>query len=202
MVPMTARPIRRRTWLATLLLAFTPAFGQQAAAPEAAAEANPSAGGYIVEVIVFRGGSGGAGEDLGAADNVSAEGDSANGGSRTARLLQTLPGSRLKLGALANRLNATPGYKVIAHAAWAQTASSWGSRVGLPLEELGLNGQGLSGVIHLERGQYLHLGMNLTLAGSGGTWRMNEVRRVRLNDRQYFDHPAFGVIAVVSPPSP
>ncbi len=56
--------------------------------------------------------------------------------------------------------------------------------------------------MHLERGQYLHLGMNLTLTGQGGTWRMNELRRVKFNERQYFDHPAFGVIALVSPPGP
>jgi hypothetical protein len=31
---------------------------------------------------------------------------------------------------------------------------------------------------------------------------MNEIRRVKFNERQYFDHPAFGVIALVSPPAP
>jgi hypothetical protein len=115
-------------------------------------------------------------------------------------VLQTLPSSRLRLGPLANRLNSTAGYRVIAHAAWVQTASAWGSRVGVPVQDIGLSTEGLTGVLHLERGQFLHLGMNLTLTGPGGTWRMNELRRVRFNERQYFDHPAFGVIAVVSPP--
>jgi hypothetical protein len=190
----------RRVLLGTALALLTPAFAQQAAT-DAPAEGS-TAGGYTVEVIVFRGGSGGAGEDLSVADAGSAEGDSATGGSRNSRVLQRLPASRLKLGPLVNRLNATAGYRVVAHGAWVQTPSAWGSRVGVPLEEAGLAGQGLSGVVHLERGQYLHLGVNLTLGGSGGTLRMNELRRVRLNERQYFDHPAFGVIAVVSPPAP
>jgi len=193
------RVIRRTLLVAAALVGFAPAFAQQA--PEPAAEA-PSPGGYTVEIIVFRGGSGGGGEDLGVAGTASAEGDSAGDGARTSRVLQTLPAARFKLGPVATRINRTAGYRVVAHAAWVQTASAWGSRVGLPVEEVGLSAPGLSGVVHLERGQYLHLGVNLTLSGQGGTWRMNELRRVRFNERQYFDHPAFGVIAVVSPPSP
>ncbi|MET0292418.1 MAG: CsiV family protein [Steroidobacteraceae bacterium] len=193
-------PLSRRLLLGTALFLLAPAFAQQAT-PDAAAEGS-TAGGYTVELIVFRGGSGGAGEDLSVAEAASAEGDSATGGARNSRVLQRLPASRLKLGALVNRLNATAGYKVVAHAAWVQTASAWGSRVGVPIDEAGLAAQGLSGVVHLERGQYLHLGVNVTLAGTGGTWRMNELRRVKFNERQYYDHPAFGVIAVVSPPSP
>jgi hypothetical protein len=199
MATMISSFVRRRACLVAAFWVFAPAFAQQAPS-EAPAEA-PTAGGYLVEVIVFSGGSGGAGEDLGVAETAVSEGDSATGGARTSRVLQPLPASRLKLGPLANRLNATAGYKVVAHAAWIQTASAWGSRVGLPVEELGLGSQGLTGVVHLERGQYLHLGMNLTLAGPAGNLRMNEIRRVRFNERQYFDHPAFGVIAVVSPPS-
>ncbi len=189
----------RRCLIGAALLLVGPALAQQA--PVEPAE-TPVSGGYTVEVIVFRGGSGGAGEDLGAAPAASAEGDSATGGGGTARLLQRLPAGRLKLGPLASRLRAAAGYTVIAHAAWTQTASGWGSRTGLPVDEVGLAAQGLTGVVSLERGQYLHLGLNLTLAGPSGTLRMNELRRVKFNERQYYDHPAFGVIAVVSPSSP
>jgi hypothetical protein len=190
------RRARRAACLLAASLLLAPALAQQAAdSPEATV-----AGGYVIEVIVFRGGSGGGGEDLGATSGLpSAEGDSSTGGTRTSRVLQTLPSSRLKLMGVSSRLNATPGYRVVAHATWVQTASAWGSRVGLPIEELGLRGAGLSGVVHLERGQYLHLGFNLTLNGEAGTLRMNELRRVKFNERNYFDHPAFGVIAVVSP---
>ena len=195
MTRLLRRPLRPALPLLAALLLFVPAFAQDAG------DAVPStSGGYLVEVIVFRGGSGGGSEDLGAIGDTAQEGDSSSGGSRSARVLQTLPSSRLKLGGVASRLNATAGYKVIAHATWIQTASAWNSRVGLPLEQVGLNGGGLSGVVHLERGQYLHLGFDLRLNSGTSTWRLSELRRVRLNERQYYDHPGFGVIAVVSPP--
>jgi hypothetical protein len=46
------------------------------------------------------------------------------------------------------------------------------------------------------------LGVNLNLSGGAATYAINEMRSVKYNERQYFDHPAFGVIAVVSPASP
>jgi hypothetical protein len=68
---------------------------------------------------------------------------------------------------------------------------------------------GLSGTVFLERGQFLHLGMTLTYAmasppaGLGAApdtpFTINESRRVRFYERNYFDHPAFGVIALVTP---
>jgi hypothetical protein len=36
-------------------------------------------------------------------------------------------------------------------------------------------------------------------APPGTTFVMNETRRVRFYQRNYFDHPAFGVIALVLP---
>jgi len=30
-------------------------------------------------------------------------------------------------------------------------------------------------------------------------WSLSELRKVKFNERNYFDHPAFGVIAIVSP---
>jgi hypothetical protein len=52
--------------------------------------------------------------------------------------------------------------------------------------------------VYLERSTYLHLGLTLTLAGPE-TYTIDEMRSVKYNERQYFDHPAFGVIALVSP---
>ena len=68
---------------------------------------------------------------------------------------------------------------------------------------------GLSGLVTLERGTYLHLGMSLSYtpanppsglgAAPGTAFMLEENRRVRLNERHFYDHPAFGVIAVVTP---
>ena len=110
---------------------------------------------------------------------------------------------------LENRLRASGTYVPLAHAAWSQTASSWGTRAGFAVQRLGLNVQGLSGTVFLERGQFLHLGMSLTYAmpspppGLGAApdtpFTLSESRRVRFYERSYFDHPAFGVIALVTP---
>jgi hypothetical protein len=63
--------------------------------------------------------------------------------------------------------------------------------------------------VFLERGQYLHLGMTLTYAdpsppagmgaAPGTAFTINQSRRIRFYERNYYDHPAFGVIALVSP---
>jgi hypothetical protein len=60
---------------------------------------------------------------------------------------------------------------------------------------------GLSGLVYLERGTYLHLGLSLRYAGaSGGAgYALNETRRVKFYEKNYYDHPAFGVIALVTP---
>jgi hypothetical protein len=68
---------------------------------------------------------------------------------------------------------------------------------------------GLSGTIYLERGSYLHLGMALNYqsanvpaalgAAPGQLFNLNESRRVKFDQLNYYDHPAFGVIALVTP---
>jgi hypothetical protein len=97
----------------------------------------------------------------------------------------------------------------VAHVAWAQTASAWGTKAGFPLQKLGVDVPGLNGTVYLERGQYLHLGMALSYAlssppaglgaGPGTAFTLNENRRVKFYERNYYDHPAFGVIALVTP---
>src|SRR5437762_2997162 len=111
--------------------------------------------------------------------------------------------SHLRLGLAASALIAG------AHAAWSQTASSWGTRASFALQRLGINVHGLSGTVFLERGQFLHLGVSLTYAmpspppGLGAApdtpFTLNQSRRVHFYERNYFDHPAFGVIALVTP---
>lgn len=172
--------------------------GTQPASAQAPAAA-ASAGAYNVEVIVFRGN--GPREDSGGAPPTRSarDADSSSGTAQAARFLKPLPASALQLSGARQRL-ATGGYKVLAHAGWTQTASSWGSRSGLPIERVGVQSPGLSGVFLLERGSLLHFGMNLKFtADNGATWQLSEIRRVRLNEKNYYDNPGLGVIAVVTP---
>jgi hypothetical protein len=168
---------------------------------------------YHVELIIFRtatalgGGENWSGETSSRAV-VSGE-DTSSGGAQPAHVLGPLPQEQLQLTGVANKLRSTGVYVPVAHVAWAQTASAWGKRSGIPIDEIGLDVEGLSGTVSLERGQYLHLGLALTYAmpnppagigaAPGTPFTLNENRRVRFYERNYYDHPAFGVIALVTP---
>jgi hypothetical protein len=185
-----------------------------AAAPSAAPTAPTATGpAYDIEIVVFR-----AKVALGQPENWAAEttasatisgGETSSGSGPVGKLLSVLPASDYRLTSIVSRLRSSDAYVPVAHAAWVQTASAWGTRAGFPLQSLGIDVPGLSGVIFLERGQFLHLGMTLdyTLqnpppglnAAPGTTFVMNETRRVRFYQRNYYDHPAFGVIALVTP---
>src|SRR5215468_6600431 len=189
-----------------------PAATQEPAPAPASTPAPPPASVYNIEIIVFR-----ATNALGGAEDWSAEAgarniageESASGAATVGHFVAPLPPSMWQLGELENRLRASGVYVPVAHTAWSQTASSWGTRAGFSVQKLGIEVPGLSGSVFLERGQWLHLGMALTYAmpsppqGLGAApdtpFTINESRRVRFYERNYFDHPAFGVIALVSP---
>jgi hypothetical protein len=181
-------------------------------AEEPPAAAPPAGDVYNIEIVVFRTTSA-----LGGPENWSAEAgarsiagdESASGSSQVGHFVGPLPSSAWQLTEIENRLRASGTYVPVAHAAWSQTASAWGTRAGFSLQKLGIDVPGLSGTVFLERGQFLHLGMTLTYAmpsppaGLGAApdtpFSINESRRVRFYERSYFDHPAFGVIALVTP---
>jgi hypothetical protein len=182
-------PLRTLTCLTVLLL------WQPAALPASAAATSA----YQVEVIIFRAVTPPLGEDLAAA----AEGRGFDGvlapGAVAPSVLRQLDASQMQLGGLAARLRAGGTWQVLAHAGWIQTATDWPKHAGLELADLGLAAPDLHGSIYLERGQqYLHLGVDLQL-GTDPAWSLRELRKVKYNEKNYFDHPGFGVIAIVSP---
>jgi peptidoglycan-binding protein CsiV len=165
------------------------------------ASAQQSSGAYLVEIIVFRNSNVGATEDWDAAPSGRGFGnESTRGGSP--QVLRILPAADYRLAGVETTLRNGGAWRPIAHAAWVQTAANWGTHIGLDLNALGINSPGLSGSVYLERATYLHLGVDLRLSGGGAIYAIDEMRSVKYNERQYFDHPAFGVIAVVSPVSP
>ncbi len=166
-------PLRRATGLLLALLAW-PALTQQS---------QPAR--YNVEIVVFRA----VGESP-ASDSTQATGAGAD--------IAATSISAGKLTDAASRLRSSGTYRVLGHAAWTQVPAPWNSRRGVSLEQVGL-GNGISGNVILERGQYLHLGFDLQYAEDGRRWVINEVRRVKVNERQYYDHPALGVIAIITP---
>jgi hypothetical protein len=211
---MDARIAPLRT-LNLTLIAFLATVTLPTAAQEPAADAATAAGAgpvYNVEIIVFR-----AAGALGGAENWSAEAgagniagdESASVSMQVGRFIAPLPPAVWQLNELESRLRSSGTYVPVAHAAWSQTASSWGTRAGFSMQRLGISVPGLAGTVFLERGQFLHLGMSLTYsmptpppglgAAPGTPFTINESRRVKFYERNYFDHPAFGVIALVTP---
>jgi hypothetical protein len=188
-----------------LALALT---GVAASLPSAQAQDAGASRVYTVEVIVFRNNSGSGGAEDWSVKPV-ARGPATPGAPVTGKFVQSVPPSQYQLNALAQKLQNTANYQPIAHFAWQQTASSWGSRAGFTVAKLAGSAPGLSGMFYLERGDYLHLGMALNyqtsnppaaLAASPGTvFVLNESGRVRVDQLRYYDHPAFGVIALVTP---
>jgi hypothetical protein len=201
-IDLTATDPGRRALVSGLLALTVAGLARQAAAQQAAEAPAAGSGLYTVEIVIFRGGGGSSGEDLTTAiDNAGADSDSAAASvAGSARLGEILPASKHRLGDVAARLNASGAHKVLAHVAWSQTASAWNSSGGLTAEQLGLNAAGFSGLVQLERGTYLHLGFNLAYTAAGGAhYALAQMRRVKFAERNYFDHPALGIIALVTP---
>jgi len=172
-----------------LVLALLPCVSGAAAA---------STGLYQVEIIIFQSVAPPAGEDL----SASAEGRGFSGqlerGTAPPAVLRRLDASEMQLGGLASRIGTSGSWRVLAHAGWIQGATEWPQHAGLKLEDLGISVAGLSGSVYVERGQYLHLGFDLRL-GTNPAWSLSELRKVKFNEKNHFDHPGFGVIAIVNP---
>jgi len=202
-----AAALDRLAWaaLAALLVGAVPA-ASAAAAPAAAAPTAPlklaqqsAATLYGVEVIVFRTSSVSSLEDWDVVPPGRGFGSSATRGGGTPQVLRVLTPADYRLGTLEATLKTSGAWHPVAHAAWIQTAANWGTHAGIALSDVGINVPGLSGMVYLERAPiYLHLGFDVRLSGAA-SYAIREMRSVRYNDRQYFDHPGFGIIAVVTP---
>jgi hypothetical protein len=168
----------------------------------------PSATVYTIELIVFRNLTGAGGVEDWSVRPQARRPDQPDS-PVTGRFVASVPAAQFQLNDVAARLRSSSNYQPIAHFAWQQTASSWGSGAGFTIEKLAGNVPGLSGIIFLEAGNYLHLGVTLNYQSSnppeglgaspGTTFTMSESRRVKRYERNYYDHPAFGVIALVTP---
>jgi len=195
--------------------------------PHPAAPAAPTA--YNVEILIFRANSTlGSPENWSAEaaqapavplatdgengapapDSVAAAGAVAAVAPGT-RFVRALTPAEFQLTDLETRIKSSGTYVAVAHIGWAQTASPWGSHDSMSLQQLGLNNPLLAGTVTLQRGEFLHLGFALTMtianppagldAAPQTTFVLSENQRVKFYERNYYDAPAFGVIALVTP---
>jgi len=112
-------------------------------------------------------------------------------------------------------LRQSPGYSVLYHSAWRQPAYDSRNAIGKRVDaSVRSGGKQLSGQIKLVRERYLHLDVDLLLASatamtessymeadSGApVYELSEKRRIKKSGKvHYFDHPRFGMIAIVTP---
>lgn len=154
---------------------------------------------YDVEMVVFRATSAPQNEDWSLPPVGRGFGSPPPHVDDSAELVRVLPSTDYRLDGIVRRLRTSGTWYPVAHVAWVQTAPAWGTHVGIALSTLGLNVPGLTGTVYLERAPiYLHLGFDVTLRGAA-PYTIDEMRNVRANEKQYFDHPGFGIIAVVRP---
>lgn len=153
---------------------------------------------YDVEIVVFRSLSAPPLEDWSVAPNPRGFGSPTAQTGAAPQVVRILGPSDYRLSGVVDGLRRSGAWRPIAHAAWIQNAPNWGSHVGIPLNLVGVSVPGLSGLVFLERAPlYLHLGFDVTLQ-DGQSYTIDEMHNVRQNEKEYFDHPAFGIIAVVT----
>ena len=123
--------------------------------------------------------------------------------------------STYQLNGIAYGLKQSRGYKVLLHAAWRLPARDARNAISVPIDTaVAAEGKVLSGSIKLIRERFLHLDVDLILAAASAStaasyagesigspvYELREKRRIkRSNTVHYFDHPRFGVIAILTP---
>jgi hypothetical protein len=115
--------------------------------------------------------------------------------------IQPLVSAHYKLTAVEATLKRSRSYQPLAHIGWWQPAFSRETRRPVSIENLVGPNTGVTGTVTLTRGaRLLHLEVNLTYqAPDGQRYVLREQRILRSGDKHYFDHPYFGVIAMVTP---
>jgi hypothetical protein len=166
---------------------------------------------YDVELVIFRVNSPtGTPEqwttEEGLANDTTPDNDadesSAAAAPRTTRQASVTPlaPEQFKLSAVEDTLRRSREYQPVAHIGWTQPGYSLNAAPGVALADL-LPASAISGRVALSRGHYLHLNLDLVYQSpsSGQHYVMRQSRRMRSNEKHYFDHPYFGVIAIVTP---
>jgi hypothetical protein len=102
-------------------------------------------------------------------------------------------------------------YRVLVHKRWIQSAES---KANGPPVQLATDDKELAGTLKFYLARFLHLELNVsyqphgtgTVATAGApipdslpSYVINEQRRVKSNELNYFDHPKFGVLVRVAP---
>ncbi|ORU93610.1 MAG: hypothetical protein A6F72_07370 [Cycloclasticus sp. symbiont of Poecilosclerida sp. N] len=131
----------------------------------------------------------------------------------TAEAFSPLNIDQQQLHSVMRRLEKSSTYTPIAHGGWIQPLDK-----NSPLQTIQINRQAgavqLEGTLTFHSGRYLHLDIDLQLsevaqptspteylttgvAQYSTIYRLKDTRRIRAGDSHYFDHPRFGILAIV-----
>jgi len=127
-----------------------------------------------------------------------------------------LPKARFRLTAQRNALARSAPYRPIAHFAWRQSVTDRqrAKPVEVPSGNRNPERAYVDGLVRVSVERYLHLDLNLRLHLPAATTEANSLeygvpeirlrqrRRMRSKELHYFDHPRFGVIALITPYEP
>lgn len=136
----------------------------------------------------------------------------------TDQLPAWLEDEQLRLKNEETALARSPNYRPLLHLAWRQAVQDKGEArpVSLPPHTAGDDEAYVSGSARVSVARYLHLALDIQLhpaaafdtaadpaAGYGvPEFRLTETRRMRGKELHYFDHPRFGVLALITPYQP
>lgn len=98
-------------------------------------------------------------------------------------------------------LSKDPVYQPVMHVAWIQAVAE--GTLSSPVHIRSAEGA-LNGFVRIQRGQTLQLIADLEYAPDQANsealvYRLNENRRIKLDEIHYLDHPKFGIVAKISP---
>jgi hypothetical protein len=115
--------------------------------------------------------------------------------------IQPLNASQFKLAAIAAALQRNRNYTPLAHIGWTQPGFGLDSPRPVTIDAMVPAAASVTGTVSVSRGRYLRMVLNLTWqAPDGKRYVLREQRRLqRSGEKHYFDHPYFGVVALVTP---
>jgi len=168
---------------------------------------------YDVELVIFRNlGVTGTAENwtleetLAKERGVIPEDDEGTGASQTPTrtsqevTVSPISSTQFKLTAIEDALRRSHAYQPLAHVGWTQTGYPLQGAPFVSIAPLLPAGVPLTGQVVLSRGHYLHLTLDLVYQGNNPQpYVLRQSRRMKSGEKHYFDHPAFGVIALVVP---
>lgn len=112
--------------------------------------------------------------------------------------LQMVGSERYGLTAVANRIDASPNYRMLLHRAWIQPRLGRNQAPHIRIEGAQESaGVSVSGTVRLITTRYHHLYLDLVLSDGSGRYPHKAHRKLISDELHYIDHPVFGALVLI-----